>query len=160
MSGIGAEDLRSGTKWWGGAGCDIGDSVSGIVVSASREQQRDFDSGQLLEWDNGDPRLESVVIIGETGLVDDEIDNDDGTRALHLRGGNYEVAKGEGQAGENALRDAISQSGIRCEAGVKITAKITGKAKPTGRGRNPAKLWTIKLEKAAPGIDEGDIFDD
>ena len=53
----------------------------------------------------------------------------------------------------------INKSGIRCDTGVKITAKITGMAKVTGRGRNAAKLWTIKLEKAPAGIGEADLFD-
>ena len=158
-NGIGAEDLQSGVKWWGGKGCGIGDKISGIVVSAGKEQQRDFDTGSLLEWDNGDPRMESVVIVSDTGLKDPELENDDGTRALHLRGGNYDAAEGAGVSGEKALLEAIQKSGIRCEPGVKIQAAITGMAKPTGRGRNPAKLWTIKLEKAEPGIDADDLFD-
>jgi hypothetical protein len=158
MSGIGAEDLRSGTKWWGGKGCEVGDKITGIVVSASREQQTDFDSGDPLHWDNGDPRMESVVIV-ETDLRDPEIENDDGTRALHLRGGNYKVAEGQGVAGEKALLEAINKYGIRCEPGVKITAAITGMAEPTGRGRNPAKLWTIKLEKAESGLGEDELKD-
>jgi|TARA_R110000764_G_scaffold11470_4_gene34410 hypothetical protein len=157
--GIGTEDLQSGVKWWGGKGIGVGDSISGIVVSAAKEQQRDFDSGDLLEWDNGDPRMESVIVVSDTGEVDPEADNDDGTRALHLRGGNYDVEEGSGTAGEKALLEAINKSGIRCDTGVKITAKITGMAKVTGRGRNAAKLWTIKLEKAPAGIGEADLFD-
>ena len=160
MAGIGAEDLRSGVKWWGGEGIGIGDSVTGIVVSASKEQQRDFDTGALMEWDNGDPRMESVVIISDTGLVDPTMDKDDGTRALHLRGGNYEVAEGTGTSGEKALLEAINASGIRCDAGVKLTATITGIAKPTGRNRKPAKLWTIKMEAPQAGIGEEDLYGD
>lgn len=157
--GIGTEDLQTGVKWWGGKGVGVGDSISGIVVSANKEQQTDFDSGDPLEWDNGDPRMESVIIVSDTGEVDPEADNDDGTRALHLRGGNYEVEEGSGVAGEKALLEAINKSGIRCDTGVKITATITGMAKVTGRGRNPAKLWTIKLDKAPAGIGESDLFD-
>ncbi len=159
MSGIGAEDLQTGVRWWGGKGIGVGDSVSGIVVSAGKEQQRDFDSGDLLEWDNGDPRMEAVIVMSDTGLVDPELDNDDGTRALHLRGGNYEIAEGSGESGEKALLKAIQEAGVRCEAGVKITATISGMAKPTGRGRNAAKLWTIKLEAAEPGIGADELYD-
>ena len=159
IMGIGQEDLQSGVKWWGGRGIGVGDQISGIVVSANKEQQRDFDSGDLLEWDNGDPRMESVIVLSDTGEVDPEADNDDGTRALHLRGGNYEVDEGSGVAGEKALLEAINKSGIRCDEGVKLTAKITGMAKVTGRGRNAAKLWTIKMEKPAAGIGEADLFD-
>ncbi len=159
MSGIGAEDLRSGCRWWGGKGFGVGDQVSGVVISAGKEQQRDFDSGQGLEWDDGSPRMESVVVV-QTDINDPQDgQDDDGKRALHLRGGNYEVAEGSGTAGEKALLEAIQASGLRCEPGVKITAKITGMAKPTGRGRNPAKLWTMKLEEAAPGVGAEDLFD-
>ena len=158
MSGIGAEDLRKGTKWWGGEGVGVGDQLVGTVISAGIEQQRDFDSNAPLEWDNGDPRMESVVVV-QTDLRDPDSDDDNGERALHLRGGNYEAAEGTGLAGEKALLEAIKKSGLRCEKGVKITARITGMAKPTGRGRNPAKLWTIKLEEGAPGIEADDLFD-
>lgn len=159
MSGVGLEDLKSGTPWWGGKGIGVGDSVTGIITSASREQQTDFDTRAPLVWDNGDPRMETVIIM-DTDLRDPEIENDKGARALHLRGGNYELAEGEGQSGEDALRDAMRSSGLRAEPGVKITAKITGMAKPTGRGRNPAKMWTIELEKAElpSGVGEEDIF--
>jgi len=163
MAGIGSEDLQSGTPWWGGKGCEVGSKISGTVISAGREQQRDFDTGAFLEWDNGDPRMESVVVL-QTDLRDPSRENDDGRRALHLRGGNYEVAEGSGQAGEKALLEAINKTGIRVDAGVKLTAAITGMAKATGRGRNPAKLWSFKLEPApaAPsGIgaeDDDDIF--
>ena len=159
MSGIGAEDLSSGTKWWGGKGCGVGSSITGIVVSAGREQCTDFDTGAPMEWDNGDARMESVIILSDTGEHDPEMDNDNGERALHLRGGSYEADEGYGVAGEKALKEAISKSGIRVDAGVKLTAKITGMAKVTGRGRQAAKLWEITLEDAPKGIGEGDLFD-
>ena len=158
-NGIGLEDLQQGCKWWGGKDCGVGDKISGIVISAERAQQRDFDTGAAMEWDNGDPRMETVIIVGETGLVDPEMDNDSGERALHLRGGNYKTAEGSGLAGEAALREAMKKAGIRCEPGVKIQAAITGLAEATGRGKNPAKLWTIKLEAPAKGISEADLFE-
>lgn len=158
-NGIGLEDLSSGTKWWGGEGYGIGDKISGIVISAERAQQRDFDTGAPMEWENGDPRMESVIIVGETGLNDPDVENDTGERALHLRGGNYKVAEGTGVAGEVALKEAMKKAGIRVEPGVKIQAVITGMAEPTGRGRKAAKLWTIKLEPAVKGISEDELFD-
>ena len=157
--GIGPEDLASGTPWWGGKGYGIGDSVEGPIVRASREQMRNFDTGALMEWDNGEPRMESVVVL-QTDIRSDDIDNDNGERALHLRGGNFEVAKGEGEAGERALKTAMRESGVRCDVGSYIKATITGMAKPTGRGRNPSKLWTIELSKAPAGIAEEDLFDE
>ena len=85
--------------------------------------------------------------------------SEDGVRYHRERGGNYDVEEGSGVAGEKALLEAINKSGIRCDTGVKITATITGMAKVTGRGRNAAKLWTIKLDKAPAGIGEADLFD-
>jgi len=157
-NGIGLEDLSQGTKWWGGRECGVGDKISGVVISAERAQQRDFDTGSPMEWDNGDPRMETVIIVGDTGLVDPEMDNDTGERALHLRGGNYKVAEGTGLAGEAALREGMKKAGIRCEPGAKITAVISGLAEVTGRGKNPAKLWQIRLEAPAKGISEEDLF--
>lgn len=159
MSGIGMEDLQSGTPWWGGEGCGIGDSIEGLIVRAGREQMRDFDTGALMEWDNGEPRLESVVVIA-SDLRRDDIVDDTGERALHLRGGKPEIAKGSGSIGETALKNAMRESGLRVEPGMYCKAEITGMAKPTGRGRNPSKLWTITLSKPEPGIDESELFDE
>jgi hypothetical protein len=40
-----------------------------------------------------------------------------------------------------------------------IQAVITGLGEATGRGKNPPKLWTIKLEAPAKGISEEELFD-
>ncbi len=163
--GIGMEDLQQGTPWWGGKGCEMGDKIAGLITYAGKEQQRDFDSGELMTWDNGDPRMELVVHL-QTDVSKyptaqrDDIEDDDGVRALHLRGGRYEVAKGTGKAGADALKDAIRSSGLRAKPDIWIEAEITGMAKATGRGKNPAKLWTITLSEPEPGIDAEDLFDD
>jgi len=158
MSGIDIGDLRTGVRWWGTSSEQLGAEVTGLIVSAEKAQQTDFDTGQGLQWDNGDDRMESVIVM-ETDIRDPEMDDDDGARSLHLRGGNYEVAEGSGTSGEKALLEAMQKSGLRCEAGVTIKAKISGMAKPTGRGKKPAKLWTIRLEKTESAIDEVDLFD-
>lgn len=163
--GIGMDDLSGGTPWWGGQGIVVGDKVGGLIISASREQQRDFDSGQLMEWDDGSPRMESVLVL-QVNLDEyptakrDDIEDDNGYRALHLRGGNYEAKEGKGKAGENALKDAIRSSGLRAKPGIFCEAEISGMAKPKGRGMNPAKLWTITLSEPENSIDEDDLFED
>lgn len=64
-----------------------GDTGSGpIIVEPTVEQQRDYDTGKPLTWDDGNPRLQLVVTI-KTQLRDPSIPDDDGTRRLFVRSG-------------------------------------------------------------------------
>lgn len=86
----------------------IGFIVEGTVKAAKMQQQRDFDSGEMLFWNDGSPRMQLVVDLQSeatgktwTGLrnVEKAVPNDTGMRALYVKG-NLQRALSQ------ALRDA------------------------------------------------------
>jgi hypothetical protein len=95
----------------------------------------------------------------ETDLRDS--DDDDGIRALYLKGGkNFEPAEGKGMSGELALVEAAKKANMSSiEPGAVLTVLHSGVAKPTTRGYQGAKLYTMKLEAAKQSVSLDD-FDD
>lgn len=80
MGGGGAKSARFTT---------VGDEVGGRIVSEPEvKQQTEFvrggGAGKPLFWDNGDPKMQLVVKV-QTDLREDA--EDDGVRALYLKGG-------------------------------------------------------------------------
>lgn len=62
-----------------------GTTVSGVIIDEPRiTQQRDFDSGDLKFWDDGEPMKQLVVHV-QTDLRDAEIPDDDGIRAIYIK---------------------------------------------------------------------------
>lgn len=153
------DDLGGGGK---AASFDkIGDRYEGRISLIEQRQQRSFDGGTPLTWDDGSPRMQLYVEI-ETDLR--ESDDDDGVRALYLKGGrNFEPAEGKGLSGEEAFKDAAKKAGLKTietDGSVKLTIVHSGLAKPTTRGYQPAKLYAIKLEKVGGSVDVDDLFDE
>jgi len=156
MSGFDIGELSGGGKAFPFE--SIGDTVKGQISLIERRQQRSFDGGTPLTWDDGSPKMLTYVEI-ETDL--NEGDDDDGVRALYLKGGkNFEVAEGKGHSGEVALVEAAKKANIKSiEVGSTLTVQHSGLAKPTTRGYQPAKLYTMKLEapKSSVSVDDFDL---
>ncbi|AHZ95621.1 hypothetical protein PBI_OKIROE_60 [Mycobacterium phage OkiRoe] len=57
-----------------------------IVAEPVVEQQRDYDTGKPLTYDDGNPKMQMVVTI-QTDLRDPSISDDDGKRRLFVRSG-------------------------------------------------------------------------
>lgn len=149
-------DIAGGGKAWSPE--TVGDRIEGEITLIERRQQRSFDGGTPLTWDDGSPRMLTYIEL-ETSLR--ESDDDDGVRALYLKGGkNFEPAEGKGHSGEVALVEAAKKAGMSTiEVGTKLTAVHSGVAKPTTRGYQGAKLYQMKLEapKQAVGLDDFDL---
>jgi len=73
----------------------IGYVVEGTVMGWEMEQQTDYDTGALLTWSDGKPRMQLVMTIQSkatgktwTGLHNEEksLPNDDGMRTLYIKG--------------------------------------------------------------------------
>ncbi|QYC55142.1 hypothetical protein SEA_BOILGATE_62 [Mycobacterium phage Boilgate] len=63
-----------------------GDTVGGRIVEEPRlEQQRDYDTGAPLTYDDGNPRMQLVITL-QTDLRDPAVPNDDGQRRLYVKG--------------------------------------------------------------------------
>jgi hypothetical protein len=156
MTGLDINEIAGGGKAW--SPDEVGDKISGTITLVERRQQRSFDGGAPLTWDDGSPRMLTYVEL-ETSLKDDA--DDDGVRALYLKGGrNFEAAVGSGASGEVALVEAAKKAGLSSiEAGCKLTVVHSGVAKPTTRGYQGAKLYTMKLEAAKSSVSVDDLFD-
>ena len=148
-------DLDGGSKSWKP---EMGDKISGKIVSVKRVNQTDFTTGEPLTWSDGSPRLQTVVEV----QTDEANGDDDGVRTVWMKGGkSYEAAQGEGTSGEVALAEAAKDAGATSiDEGAKLTVVCSGIAKPTTRGYQPAKLYRMKYEAPVQSVATADLFDD
>lgn len=153
--GIDLNDLAGGGKSWKP---EVGDKISGTIVNVKRVQQTDMEDGTPLTWNDGSPRMQTVVDLQTTDVTED----DDGIRSLWLKGGkNFEPAEGTGASGEVALAEAAKAAkATSIDEGAKLQVVCSGKAKPTSRGYQGAKLYTMKYEKPVASVAAADLFDD
>ena len=138
---------------------EIGDKISGTILSIKRKQQTDFSTNEPLTWSNGDPRMQTLVELQTDERLNDD---DDGVRTLWLKGGkNFEPGTGKGQSGEEALKTAVKETGSKTiDEGATLQVVMTGLAKPTTRGYQPAKLYTMKYTAPSLSADVDDLFAD
>lgn len=159
MSAFDLNELSTGGNAWSPE--EIGDTLTGVITNIERRQQKAFDGSGLLTWDDGTPRLLTVVTL-QTDL--NEKDDDTGIREVYLKGGSkFEPAKGKGTSGEVAFKDAANKAGLKSielDGSVKMTIIHSGLAKKTQGNYLPAKLYQVKLEQVTPNVDVDDFFDD
>jgi hypothetical protein len=131
---------------------EIGDRVAGIVTSAKRTQQTDFDTGDPLTFTNGEPRMQTVI-----GL-----ELADGTTVrLYAKGGTYEAATGTGKSMEGAIVAAVRAAGCTSiDVGAKLAVAHTGLTKPAKKGLNPAKLYEAAYEPPKQSVAIAGLFSD
>lgn len=108
-----------------------GNSVSGPITRIGDPmQQKDYATGQLKFWQDGNPMMQLPVDV-QTDLRDAEIQGDDGTRTLYI--------KGQMQA---AIREAVRRSGAKMlELGGTLTVTYVRDEQPKQRGFNPSKVY-------------------
>lgn len=137
---------------------EIGDKCSGKITLIERRQQRAFDSGEPLTWDDGTPRMLTYIEVQTSERVDED---DDGVRALYCKGGNYEIAEGQGLSAEQALVQAAKDAKVKTlDEGGDLDMVFSGRAKATVRGYQPAKLYVARYKAPTSSVDMGDLFED
>ena len=135
---------------------EIGDKVSGVIKLVERRQQTSFENNTPLTWDDGSPRMLTYIEL-ETDLRDN--DDDDGVRAIYAKGGTFEAAEGSGLSAEQALVEAVKKAGAKSiDEGGKLAVAFTGRAKPTIRGYQPAKLFTMQYQPPVASVAVDDLF--
>lgn len=133
---------------------NVGDSITGVIESTEVKQQTDIQSGAPLTWDNGDPRMQLVVRL-KTDLRDPNIEDDDGVRAIYV--------KGSKKPGSQSLHDAVA-SAVRAvgakglEVGGTLTVTFTGEEPSQTRGFNPRKLYTAQYATPDKAAATGDYL--
>lgn len=153
--GMPLSEIGTGAKSWSPEG--IGESLTGTIRLVERRQQKSFDGGSPLTWDDGSPRLLTYIEL-DTDLR--ESDDDEGVRALYAKGGNFEPASGKGTSLERAIVDAVKKAGANSiEEGATLTVGLTGLGKATTRGYQPPKLYSAKYEPPKTSVAVDDLFD-
>jgi hypothetical protein len=148
-------DLDGGSTSWKPE--NIGDKISGTIISIKRVQQTDFTSGEPLEWNDGSPRMQTVVDLQTSETVNGD---DDGIRSLWLKGGkNYEAAEGKGRSGEVALAEAAKAANVTTiDEHATLEAIMSGRSKPTTRGYQPAKLYEMRYTPPVASVSADDLW--
>lgn len=123
----------------------VGKVVKGTVTAAEVQQQRDFDTGQPKNWDDGKPMMQLVITL-QTDERDPEVEDDEGLRRLFAKGNML-----------NAIREAVRKSGGKLENGGKLAVKYTGDGEAKKRGFSPPKIYTAQYE--APSAVAPDVAD-
>lgn len=117
---------------------EIGDTVKGVVIKKETVQQRDYESGQLKTWDDGNPAWQ-VVFTLQTDYHDDE--NDDGERRL--------FAKSPGGI-LTAIRAAQKKAGGKTiEIGGTLVVRFVSVGTPPKRNLQPPKEFVAKYTPPA-----------
>lgn len=119
---------------------DIGDSVEGTIVGARRQQMRDYDTGQPITWDNGEPKWEYLFDLNVDGEA----------MTLYARNQLWVT-----------VRDAIketSPSGLP-EVGGTLKVRFDSLGEPKKKGYSPPKLYKARYQPApAPAALSEDEF--
>lgn len=127
----------------------VGDKVSGRIVRVARQQQRDFDTGAPMVWSDGNPRLQTVIVLDVNGEE----------RALYAKGGNYDVVSGTGLSMESAIVAAVREAGgASIDAGAELAVAHSGLGKPPRAGANAPKLYTAQYRPATASANVSDLF--
>jgi hypothetical protein len=155
--GLSISELGGGGRSWSPE--NVGDKIKGTIQLVERRTQREFGSGKELTWDDGRPRLLTYIELA-TELRDD--DDDDGVRAIWAKGGrNFEAAEGSGTSAEVAIAEAVRAAGEKSiEEGATLTLALTGRAKPTTRGYQPANLYKAAYKAPVSSVSTDDLFGD
>jgi hypothetical protein len=134
---------------------NVGDTVTGRIVSMEKRQQSDMQTGKPAFWDDGNPKMMLMVAI-QTDMH--ESDDDDGMRSVYLRGGNHTAVSGKGTSSQMAVKDAVRRSGSeRIETGGTLTMQFSGIGKQANKGFNPPKLYVASYKAPSYAVDVDDL---
>ena len=124
----------------------IGATVTGTVKNAQVIQKRNFDTGQPEFWSDGKP-VEQIRILLDTALRDPADREDDGTRAIYIKGWGDQL---------RALQSAIRAAGATdVLPGGTFTATYTGDGQvKQGQRGFPPKVYqyAYRAPSATAGI--------
>jgi hypothetical protein len=122
-------DLLQGSSGKTATWKNVGDTVSVVIESIERRQERDFDTGTPLTWDDGNPRLQ-FVITGKAPVTGEPV-------TIYTK-----------YAQEKVMLETLRKTGLP-EVGGVLAFTWTGNAEPVGR-KNPAKQWGCSYTPPSP----------
>lgn len=122
-----------------------------IVADPRMQQQRDYTTGDPITYPDGNPAMQMVVVI-QTSEHDPAIADDDGQRALYIKG-----------QMKQAVGEALRKHGEKApRRGGKLWLKYIEDKPVTlknGRPGNPQKIYAAKYEPPAAAA-AGQFFDE
>lgn len=127
---------------------NIGDTVTGTIVSIEQVQQTDMQTGQPATWDDGQPKMMIRVELA-TELRSDPLD--EGKRTVYLKGSRKPESKSSLSAVIGAVQSATSTNNI--SAGGTLTLTHSGLGEPPRKGYSAPKQY--KATYVAPSVDLG-----
>lgn len=109
---------------------EIGTKAEGTIVAIGRGIQREPD-GTVKTWDDGSVRLQAILTLQTLG--EPETADDDLQRRLFVKGTMV-----------RPFREAMRRAHVRGpRVGGYISVTFTGETKPTKKGMNPAKEFSV-----------------
>lgn len=117
-----------------------GDTRKIKIADIQKQQETDFDTGELLTWPSGQPKFQYVI----TGTVDGE------DARLFVKG--YMV---------DALREALRKANVKpgdVLSGGTLTIKWDSTDEPRRKGMQGARKYVAKFEPAPAGIVDDDLI--
>jgi hypothetical protein len=132
----------------------VGDSIVVGIVDVGEYQQKDYDSGEPLNWPDGAPRMGKVV----TGLVVSTSGTTGaGSERNHGDVGPGDIVRFWCEGGKfYTYRDAVKAAGGVHVGDVMLWKREDDKA-PTNPRHNPAKQYSAKIRR--PEAKDGDLAD-
>ena len=124
---------------------NVGDTVTGTIVTTEVTNQTDLATGAVLTWDDGSPRQQLVVSLQTQEKTDAD---DDGVRKVYV--------KGSKKPGSRSLHDAVA-SAVRASGakgltpGGTLSVKYIGDEPSATRGFSPRKLYEATFAPSAGG---------
>jgi hypothetical protein len=113
-----------------------GTTVSGIITHTDAIQSRKYGTNELEFWPSGDRKMIAILTVA-TDLRDPAIEDDDGQRAVWIRG------KAMNEAVKAATRDAGAKG---VDVGGQLFIRFTGLGKAE-KGAQPPKLYEAGYRK-------------
>ena len=124
---------------------NVGDTVTGTIVTTEVTNQTDLATGAVLTWDDGSPRQQLVVSLQTQDKTDAD---DDGVRKVYV--------KGSKKPGSRSLHDAVA-SAVRASGakgltpGGTLSVKYIGDEPSATRGFSPRKLYEATFTPGGGG---------
>jgi hypothetical protein len=113
----------------------VGTTIKGTIETAVVSQQQDFTTGEPKVWKDGNPAMQIVVTLA-TDERDAEIENDDGTRRLFVKGQML-----------SALKDALKTAGVKTlEVGGTLAVQYKSDGERSDPKFNPPKVYVAQYK--------------
>ncbi len=117
----------------------VGTVVKGAIATKPEVSQRRDIDGNLMTWDDGNPRMQLVITL-QTDERDPDVEDDVGLRRIFAPRPSNLLA---------AIADALKKSGARLEPGGTLAVKFTGEKPHERKGYNAIKEYVAQYQPPA-----------